>query len=115
MKFTHEEKITPTFRQWASKPTLPDGTKLDIIRVFANSEWRTVTFITEEFRLNVKYSNSQEFDKSNRELTKLFKTHVRAYIEYQGGTRAEITIVPASDADDSPARFTKDDLGWTRE
>lgn len=115
MKFTHEEKVTPTFRQWASKATLPAGARLDIIRVFANSEWRTVTFVTEEFRLNIKYPTSQEFDKSNRELAKLFKAHVRAFIEYEGGTRAEITIVPASDADDSPAKFTKDDLGWLRD
>lgn len=115
MKFTHEEKVTPTFRQWASKPALPDGSKLDIIRVFANSEWRTITFVTDEFRLNIKYPTNEEFSKSNRELTKLFKTHVRAFIEYQGGTKAEVTIVPASDADDSPAKFVKDDLGWTKE
>lgn len=114
MKFSHEEKVTPTFRKWASKPTCPDGTKLDIIRIFANSEWRTITFVTEEFRLNIKYTTTQEFEKVDRELTKLLKSHVRAYIEYQGGNRAEITLIPASDADDSPAKFVKDDLGWTR-
>lgn len=115
MKFSHEEKVTPTFRKWASKPTLPAGTKLDIIRIFANSEWRTVTFVTEEFRLNIKYATTQEFDKTNRELTKLLKDHVRAFIEYTGGIKAEVTLVPASDADDSPSKFAKDDLGWTKD
>lgn len=115
MKFSHEEKVTPTFRKWASKPTVPSGTKLDIVRVFSNDEWRTITFVTEEFRLNIKYSTQEEFNKHHRELTKLFKAHVRAYIEYEGGTRAEVTIVPASDSDDSPAKFTKDDLGWSKD
>jgi len=115
MKFSHEEKVTPTFRKWASKPTCPAGSKLDIVRIFSNDEWRTITFVTEEFRLNIKYPTTQEFDKTSRELTKLLKAHVRAYIEYEGGTKAEVTIVPASDADDSPAKFTKDDLGWNRD
>jgi hypothetical protein len=114
MKFTHEEKVTPTFRQWCRTATPVSGSRFDIIRIFANDEWRNITLCTEEFRINVKHASKESFDKAYKELSKLLRNHVRAYVEYTSGTSAEITIIPASDADDNPSKFTPDELGWIR-
>jgi len=114
MKISHEEKRTPTLRKWvdSTKPTA--GGKYPIIRVFLNSEWNTVTFLTNEFRINIKFTTSKEFESTERGIRKVLDKHCRAFIEYTGEYKSEIELIPASDADESPDEFIKDDFGYAR-
>lgn len=112
MKFTHEEKKTPTLRQWVDETPRTVGTRFKLIRIFANDEWRTITFVTDEFKFNIKYSDKKEYERIDRELGKILLKHCRATAEYAGDYKAEIEIVPASDADESPQLFERDKLGY---
>lgn len=112
MKLSHEEKRTPTFRQWASEANVVSGDRFPIVRVFCNSEWRTVTFVTMEFKLNFKYTTDKDFQRTEREVRKVLLKHCRAYIEVQSVTKCEVELLPASDADESPQLFEPDNLGY---
>lgn len=114
MKFTHEEKRTPTLRKWVDETRPSSGGKYPIVRVFINSEWRTVTFVTDEFRINIKFPSSKEFESTERGLRKILDKHCRAYVDYEGGYKSEITVIPASDADELPDKFTRDDFGYVK-
>jgi len=112
MKFTHEEKKTPTLRQWVDEAARTPGTRYPIIRVFANDEWRTITFVTDEFKFNIKYGDKKEYERIDRELGKILLKHCRAGATYTGEYQTEVEIVPASDADESPQLFKRDNLGY---
>lgn len=114
MKINHEEKRTPTFREWSSGTDCASGTRFEIVRIFCNSEWRTVTFVTDEFKLNIKHSDKKDFERQEREIRKLVTKHCRAFVTFLETNKCYIEIVPASDADESPAIFEPDDLGYVR-
>lgn len=112
MKIPYEERRTLTFREWVSESTRTAGTRYPIVRIFANSEWRTVTFVTEEFRLNIKYKSEKEFNDIERGLRKVLSKHCRACVEYEGDYKTTVEVIPASDADESPQLFKTDKYGW---
>jgi len=112
MKFTHEEKKTPTLRQWVDEAPRTSGDRFAIVRVFCNDEWRTVTVVTDEFKFNIKYSDKKDFDRIERELGKILLKHCRAFVTYEGDYKTEVEVVPASDADERPQLFKRDNLGF---
>lgn len=114
MKFSHEEKRTPTLRKWVDATKPANGGRYPIVRVLINSEWRTVTFCTDEFRINLKFETNKEFEGTERGLRKILDKHCRAYVDYTGGYKSEIEVVPASDADESPDKFNRDDFGYVK-
>lgn len=113
MKFEHEEKRTPTFRAWAASPAFQPDSKWEIVRVFVNDEWRTVTFVTDEFRINIKYDSGKKLEQTATGLAKILTKHCRANVKVLSTERAEIDVNPASDADETPQLFEKDDLGFS--
>lgn len=112
MKIQHEERKTPTFRQWASSTDCAPGTRFPIVRIFANSEWKSITFLTDEFRINLKYNSQEEFKRAEREVGKIVNKHCRAFVEFEGEYKSSIELVLASDADESPQKFKSDQFGW---
>jgi len=112
MEFQHEEKRTPTFRQWAGSTEVQADSRYDIERIFCNREWRSITFVTTEFRINCKLETDKLYDSKERELGKILTKHCRAYITVQTQERANITVTPASDADERPQLFERDDKGF---
>jgi len=115
MEFKHEEKNTPTFRQWAKKATLNGDDRFDIIRILCNSDWRAITFVTEEFRISRKLSSAKEYDDTVKKLGKIVRTFCRATVSVSDRETANILLLPASDADENPAKFDEDDFGFVRQ
>lgn|SRR5574338_772566 len=114
MKLEYEEKRVPTFRQWVSKADLSVRNQFDIVRIFCNSEWRTITFITEEFKLNYKYPARKDYDSVYKQVKKVLGNYCRAFVEVQTQTTCSIQLLPASDADEQAVKFESDDLGFER-
>jgi hypothetical protein len=114
MEFKHEEKNTPTFRQWAKSAEIASSRGFDIIRILCNSEWRAITFVTDEFRITRKISTAQEFDATVKKLGKTVTQFCRARITVHDKERADISLLPASDADENAKQFESDDFGFVR-
>jgi len=112
MKLEHEEKRTPTFREWAKTATLEGEPTFPIVRIFANDEWRTITFVTDEFRINFKFDASSKYLAQYNGVKKIVTKHCRAFIDVLSRERANVVVNPASDADESPQLFEADDLGF---
>lgn len=112
MKFEHEEKRTPTFREWAKNASLDGEPTFPVIRVFANSEWRTITFVTDDFRINFKYDSPTKYTSQYNGLKKVLTTHCRCFIDVLSKERANVVANAASDADEQPQLFETDDLGF---
>ena len=112
MKFEHEEKRTPTFREWAKSANMDSELTFVVIRIFANDEWRTITFVTDEFRINFKYDSASKYNSAYSGLKKLVCKHCRCFIDVLSRERANVVVNPASDADETPQLFETDDLGF---
>lgn len=113
MKLEHEEKRTPTFRTWAKSPAYKQDETYPVVRVFANDEWNTLTFVTDEFRVNFKYPSGKDYKKVYEQVSKILTKHCRVAIRTVSDSRADIQLDAASDADESPQLFEKDDLGFS--
>ena len=114
MEFKHEEKNTPTFRQWAKSADCTGNDKFDVTRIFCNSDWRAITFVTELFRISRKFSSTKEYETSVKGITKIVTSHCRVFITVRSKEQADISLVPASDADESPHKFESDDFGFVK-
>lgn len=112
MKFEHEEKRTPTFRTWGKTATVDESVTYPVVRIFANDDWRTITFVTDEFRINFKYDSSAKYTSAYASCKKILTKHCRCYVSVLSREKAEITLSPASDADETPQLFEADDLGF---
>ncbi len=115
MEFKHEEKNTPTFRVWSKANKDISNYKIDILRIFCNPEWRAITFVTEDFKISKKFSTAKEYDSSFKGIRKIVSSHCRAFITVIDSERADISLIVASDADESPSRFEQDDLGFVKQ
>lgn len=113
MKIQHEERNTPTFRQWAKSADIEPNSSFKVTRIFANSEWKTITFVTESFRINLKQPNTASFEKLRDGIRKIVQKPCVCIIKVQDRERSEIELVPASDANESAQVFTQDDFGFT--
>ena len=114
MEFKHEEKITPTFRQWAKSATLTGDDRYSVIRILCNPEWRAITFVTDEFRITRKISSTKEFEDTVKKLAKIVTQFCRAGIIVRDNQKADISLLPASDADENAQQFESDDFGFVR-
>jgi len=114
MEFKHEEKVTPTFRQWAKSASLTGDDRYPVIRILCNSEWRAITFVTDEFRITRKISSTKEFEDTVKKLGKIVTQFCRAGIVVRDKERADISLLPASDADENAQQFESDDFGFVR-
>jgi len=114
MEFIYEEKKTPTYKEYAKSSRFIAASKHEIIRIFCNADWRTITFITEEFKINRKFSSSKEFDSEHKKLRAIVTKYCRSNIEVHSPSQASVRLFVASDSDDSPAIFEADDYGFIR-
>lgn len=115
MEFKHEEKNTPTFRQWAKSASLTGDDRYPIIRILCNSDWRAITFVTNEFRITRKINSAKEFDDTVKKLGKIVTQFCRAGIIVRNKETADISLLPASDADENAKRFESDDFGFVQQ
>jgi len=115
MEFKHEEKNTPTFRQWAKKASFNSNDRYPIIRILCNSDWRAITFVTDEFRITRKISSTKEFEDTVKKLGKIVTQFCRASVSVADKETANISVLPASDADENAQRFESDDFGFVRQ
>ena len=113
MKIQHEERNTPTFRQWAKTADIDSNLSFVVERIFLNSDWRTVTFVTNDFRINVKQADAGSFKKVQSDIHKIVTKHCICVVRVSDKQRADIELVPASDANESAQLYEQDDLGYT--
>lgn len=114
MEFKHEEKNTPTFRQWAKSSAPISGSRFDIIRILCNPEWRAITFVTDEFRITRKIGSAKEYEDTVKKLGKIVREFCRVGVTVHDNQRADISVLPASDADENAQQFEADDFGFVR-
>ncbi len=112
MKIQHEERNTPTFRQWAKTAELNPESRFLVERIFVNTDWRTITFVTGDFRINIKHTDPTGFKKVQSDLHKIVTKHCVCLVRVRDRDHADIEIVPASDANESPQKFEQDELGY---
>lgn len=112
MKFQHEERNTPTFRQWAKTANIDPKSSFVVTRVFVNSDWRTVTFVTDDFRINLKQADSASFEKVQSDLHKIIRKPCVCVVRVSDRDHAEVELVVASDANEHAQQYEQDDLGY---
>lgn len=115
MKLTYEEKRTPTFRKWLSDLDGDVRDRYEVDRILCNSEWRTLTFCTSEFRVNFKFSTAKEYASHYNSLKKTVTKHCRVGVMVNAESKScSIEAVPASDADEEAVKYEADDFGFVR-
>lgn len=80
MAFKSKESTVavPTHLKWiVANPELKGSTH-DIVTILRNAEWKTVTYFTETFKLNVKMRTDDDYCKYVDEMIKVFK---RGYVK----------------------------------
>lgn len=115
MKFEYEYKPVPTFRTWAINADLSTKVQFDIVRIFCNSEWRTLTFVTELFKVNYKFTTKEEYQTAYKKVKKELGSYCRAYATVNSKDSCTIQLTVASDADEQARKFVEDDFGFTSE
>lgn len=113
MELNYSRQNTPTFPQWVKNVENPNETQFNVDRVFANSEWKTLTFCTSEFRVNFKYLKKEEYAKVIKQVKSTLSKPCRAYITVNYEEQAcKLSLTIASDADEDAAIFEPDDFGY---
>lgn len=114
MEFSHEEKRTPTYREYAKSSGFVADSKHEIIRILCNSDWRAITFVTDLFKINRKLQSSKEYDNTLKKLKKIVTEQCRCSITVRSAEKADVQLLVASDADDSAIVFDEDDFGFIK-
>lgn len=75
MAFKRQESAisVPTHLKWIVQNPDKQGIEVDVTLILINDEWRSFTFFTEEFKLNVKEDTDEEFLATRDELYKSLK------------------------------------------
>lgn len=63
----------PTHLKWIVQNPEKVGETFDIVTIFRNSEWKTVTFFSDEFKFNLKLDSAEEYEETYNELQKSFR------------------------------------------
>lgn len=114
MKITSEIKSVPTFKQYIKLSDSIDDRLHPITLVLCSEEWRTITFFTEEFKLNHKVANEKEYNTLYRNVSKVLNKECTAYLQITSGSTCDIIINVASDGNEDFHKFKSTDRGWEK-
>lgn len=114
MKLTVEVKPTPTFKQYVDSGEATIPSEHTVQRILVNVDWKTITFFSDEFKLNYKLPTKEEYVKAVRNIKKLLSKPCQCRLEIESKTVCNVILDSASDADESFMEFTESDKGWDR-
>lgn len=114
MKISIEVKPTPTFKQYvdSGEATIPSVHLVG--KVLVNIDWKTITFFTDDFKLNYKLPTKDEYLKTLRKVKQIISKPCQCRLEIQSKTVCDLILDSASDADESYMEFSESDKGWDR-
>lgn len=114
MKIAVEVKPIPTFKQYVDSGNATVPSLHTVTLVLYNEDWKAMTFFAEEFKLNHKVKNAQEFDKLYKAVSKIISKECKLFLEIESTTVCNIKLDLASDADEDFHRFKQLDRGWEK-
>jgi len=114
MKFTVEQKPTPTFKQYVDSGEATIPSKHSVERIMCNVDWKTITFFSEAFKLNLKLPSKDEYLKTVKKVTSVLNKDCKCALEIESKSVCHINLDIASDADESAMQYESNDTGWVR-
>lgn len=113
MKLNVKTERVPTFKQWIAENSGSVGDVFPVTRIFVNDEWKTVTFVAREFKLNHKSSDKDGHSKTVKGITKIVTRPCVCFLRPVSPDECEVEISPAGDTCENPQVFTLDDYGFS--
>lgn len=114
MKLTSEIRPTPTFKQYVASGECTIPSVHPVRQVLVNIDWKTITFFSEEFKLNFKYSTKEEYVKTVKKVKSIISKPCQCRLEVESQTVCHLVLDVASDADESFMEFSESERGWDR-
>lgn len=114
MKLTSENKTTPTYKQYANSDDYAEGSNHDVELILFNSDWKSVTFFAEAFKLSFKFKTSEEYNRQVKAVSKILSKPCKCFLEAESKTIGHLHLNSASDADEQFQLYESTERGFQR-